>query len=117
MRIALGRMLSAWGHTVISAEGGREGLMKFRPGAFDIVISDLGMPDMMGWDVLRHIREREANIHTILLSGWARQLDPAEAKVRGVDLVVTKPFDQLTLRRTIAHLLDGTLDMTPRIIG
>ena len=117
VRIALSRMLSAWGHTVVSAEGGREGLMKFRPGAFDIVISDLGMPDMMGWDVLRHIREREANIHTILLSGWARQLDPAEAKVRGVDLVVTKPFDQLTLRRTIAHLLDGTLDMTPRIIG
>ena len=117
VRIALSRMLSAWGHTVISAESGREGLMKFRPGAFDIVISDLGMPDMMGWDVLRYIREHESGVHTILLSGWARQLDPAEAKVRGVDLIIGKPFDQLTLRRTIAHLLAGTLDMTPRVIA
>ncbi len=116
VRIALSRMLSAWGHTVVSAENGREALMKFRPGTFDIVISDLGMPDMMGWDVLRHIRDREASIHTVLLTGWARQIDPAEAKLRGVDLVVAKPFDQLTLRRTVAHLLEGTLDMTPRII-
>jgi len=72
---------------------------------------------MMGWDVLRYIREHESGVHTILLSGWARQLDPAEAKVRGVDLIIGKPFDQLTLRRTIAHLLAGTLDMTPRVIA
>lgn len=117
VRIALSRMLSAWGHKVVSAESGREGLMKFRPGTFDIVISDLGMPDMMGWDVIRQVREREAAVHTILLTGWARQVDPAEAKLRGVDLVIAKPFDQLTLRRTVGHLLDGTLDMTPRVIS
>ncbi len=116
VRVALSRMLSAWGHTVTAAEDGREALGHYRPGAFDLVICDLGLPDMQGWDVLRQVREREERIHTVLLTGWARQIDPAEARLRGVDLLINKPFDQLTLRRTLAHLLEGTLDMSPRVI-
>ena len=116
VRLALSRMLSAWGHKVTVAKSGREGVALFRPGSFDIVISDLAMPDMQGWEVLRQVREQQENIHTILISGWAQTIDPAEARLRGADLVVAKPFEQLTLRRTIAHLLEGTLDMTPRVI-
>ncbi len=117
VRIALSRMLAAWGHDVVSADSGRDALAKFRPGMFDLVITDLGMPDMMGWDVLRLIREREHGIRTMMLSGWARQIDPAEAKLRGADVVVAKPFDQAVLRTTVAHLLAGTLDLTPRVIA
>ncbi|HEY1012127.1 MAG TPA: GAF domain-containing protein, partial [Herpetosiphonaceae bacterium] len=117
VRTAVSRMLSAWGHRVVSADNGREALARFRPGAFDVVISDLGMPDMSGWDVLRQVRAAEPEIRTVLLTGWARQIDPADAKLRGVDVIIAKPFDQLTLRRTLGHMLEGTLDMTPRVIG
>ena len=117
VRVAVSRMLSAWGHRVTAAATGREAMDLFRPGAFDLVICDLGLPDIQGWDVLRYIRDQQQGIKTILLTGWARQIDPAEARLKGVDMVVSKPFEQLTLRKTVGHMLAGSLDMTPRIIA
>jgi DNA-binding response OmpR family regulator len=97
--------------TVLTATNGQQGLELFFENSPDIVVLDVTMPDVNGFDVLREIR-RVSEVPVILLT--ARQTEANH--VRGLDLgaddYVTKPFTILTLlarirailRRTEAHL-------------
>ncbi|HXL15786.1 MAG TPA: ATP-binding protein, partial [Methylomirabilota bacterium] len=49
--------LTREGHTVVTATGGNEGIQQFRHGTFDAVLTDLGMPDVSGWEVARIVRK------------------------------------------------------------
>ena len=92
-------VLSAHGHSVTVAHGGREGLLAFSAGRFDLVMTDLGMPDLNGWDVVRSIKESRTATPVLVLTGWG---DTAEAPA-GVrpDGFLTKPFD---LKRLAAEV-------------
>lgn len=107
IREAMVRLLSRWGHRVTQASGGVDALRMFAPETFDVVISDLGMPDMSGWDLLSQIRQRDRRVPTVLLTGWGRQFSEDEARERGVDFVLEKPFDQEDLRRVLAQAMSG----------
>jgi len=63
----------------------------FEAGQYDVVFSDLGLPDMSGWDVAKAIRSKNAQVPIVLLSGWGIQLDDVRIKECGVDLVLSKP--------------------------
>src|SRR5262249_22857809 len=78
------RLLTRWGHKVIQAAGGVEALQMFMPDLFDVVISDLGMPDMNGWDLLAEIKQRDKRVPTVLITGWGRQMSDEDARARGV---------------------------------
>ena len=69
------------------------------------MLSDQGMPDMSGWDVIAEIKRREPQVPTVLMTGWGRQLSEDEMRERGVDFVIEKPFDQDELRRTLAKAM------------
>jgi signal transduction histidine kinase/CheY-like chemotaxis protein len=105
VRDATVRVLARWGHKVAQAAGGVEALLMFAPDTFDVVISDLGMPDMNGWDLLGQIKARDPQVPTILITGWGRQLNPEEARARGVDFIIEKPFDQDDLREVLAEAM------------
>ncbi|KAB8144659.1 GAF domain-containing protein [Chloroflexia bacterium SDU3-3] len=105
IRDALLRRLTRWGHRVTSATGGIEALRTFEPDRFDVVLSDQGMPDMSGWDLLAQIKQREAHVPTVLMTGWGRQLNEDEARERGVDFIIEKPFDQDVLRHVLAKAI------------
>src|SRR5690606_1667255 len=92
VRDATVRVLTRWGHKVAQAADGAEALQTFAPHMFDLVISDLGMPDMNGWDLLGQIKQRDPRVPTILITGWGRQYTDEEARERGVDFVIEKPF-------------------------
>ena len=84
-------VLTARGHSVTVAPGGREGLLSFSSGGYDLVLTDLGMPDMNGWDVLRAVKESRPATPVLVLTGWG---DTAEAPSGSrPDGVLTKPFD------------------------
>ncbi len=104
------RLLQRWGHRVTEATGGVEALQMFSPNAYDVVISELGMPDMNGWELLSQVKQRDPDVPTVLLTGWGRQQSEAEARSRGADFVLEKPFDQDDLRDVLAEALAGTLD-------
>ncbi len=93
VRDLLARLLKLHGHTVVVAEGGAEGLTAFQAGKFDLVFTDLGMPEMSGWDVAREIKKLDPTARVALTTGWPIELNEAELKARGVDRVVRKPFD------------------------
>ena len=87
---------------IVTALSGREGLKLFQDGGVDVVLCDLGMDDMNGWDVGKSIKSyceaKEIPKPPFLMyTGWDIKVDPKELAKRGVDRVVTKPvpYDQL----------------------
>src|SRR5712691_1168451 len=104
VRATLSDILENQGHRVVQASGGQEGLGLLEKGqVIDLVLTDLGMPDMTGWDVARGVRKRWPEMPVGLVTGWGEQdLTPEE---RGrVNFVLTKPFDRQLLREALAPI-------------
>jgi signal transduction histidine kinase len=105
VRATLAEMLEEQGHSVTQAPGGREGLsyLEANPELVDVVVSDLGMPDMNGWDVAKAIQSRWPKLPVGLITGWGETEITREERTR-VNFVITKPFDKAVLRETLADI-------------
>jgi len=105
VRATLAEMLEEQGHSVTQAPGGREGLsyLESNPELVDVVVSDLGMPDMNGWDVARTIQSRWPRLPVGLITGWGETEITREERSR-VNFVITKPFDKAVLRETMSNI-------------
>ncbi|MFH1113430.1 MAG: PAS domain S-box protein [Pseudomonadota bacterium] len=106
----LGEGLEELGQVVHTATSGKQGMRIYSETPIDVVICDLGMPEMDGWEVGGSIKEicREKGIPKtpfILLTGWGDQLDlPDRMTAAGVDLVMGKPVVFLDLLRAVRDL-------------
>ena len=87
LRISLG----ANGHEVLEAENAGNGLEVVRTKSVDLVILDLGLPDMDGQEVITSIREI-STVPIIILSVRSQEVDKVEALDRGADDYIVKPF-------------------------
>src|SRR5882724_3106088 len=104
VRAALSGLLEGQGHTVVTAADGQEGLGRLKAGeSFDLVLTDLGMPGMNGWDIARSIQQSWPRLPVGVITAWSEQAMTPEERSR-VDLVVTKPFDAEQLRETLSAL-------------
>ena len=103
VRELLSDILEAGGHTVVPAAGGRQGLRLFRKGGFDLVLTDLGMPEFSGWEVAAAIKAIAPKMPVALVTGWGLTLDRAKLKAAGVDLVLSKPFQYLDVMTVVAE--------------
>ena len=93
VRTLLADLLRASGHSVSEAANGRDALQRMETDdAWDLVMTDLGMPDLSGWDVAREIAARETPPPVILVTGWGIQLEDRLLSESGVAAVVAKPF-------------------------
>jgi signal transduction histidine kinase/DNA-binding response OmpR family regulator len=72
---------------------------------FDVVITDLDMPDLDGWAVATAAKARMPNVPVVMLTGWAGEIGPDAFKARGVDLVLAKPFSRVDLESAIGGVL------------
>ena len=99
--------LRANGFTTIVAGEGREALALMSTGDVDLVILDLGLPDIDGLDVLRQLRERDGAMRVLILTARDALSDTVSGLDEGADDYVTKPFqfDEL-LARVRARLRD-----------
>ena len=98
VREVLADVLASQGHTVTLAGGGQEALAYLERDPFDLVITDLGMPDVNGWDVARAVKSGRQELPVLLLTGWA---DAVETGVGRVDAVIKKPFDMTKLAAVV----------------
>jgi two-component system response regulator MtrA len=87
------------------ALSGEEGLASFQKGNFDLIVTDLEMPGISGFDVARAIKGMEVNIPVIMVSGSADELTPEKLRESGVDHILAKPFRPAELRRVINEAL------------
>ena len=102
-RAALVRALDGRGYAIEEAPDGRTALERWEARRPDVVLLDLGLPDIDGLEVIRRIR-RDATTPIVILSGRYREAEKVEALERGADDYVTKPFgvDELNARLRVA---------------
>ncbi len=115
---ALAGLLCNWltqhDHTVFSAASGKEGIGIFEKNRFDLVICDLGMPEMNGWEVGKAIRTicQDAGVPRtpfVILTGWRDQASEKEKiSEAGVDAIVDKPVDLSTLLEIVRQVVSDT---------
>jgi signal transduction histidine kinase len=96
-------VLAGLGHSVTVASGGREGLARFETGRYDLVLTDLGMPEFNGWDVARAVKASRPDVPVLLLTGWADAANPVD--VPRVEGIIKKPFDLKQLAATVSQAL------------
>jgi CheY-like chemotaxis protein len=104
VRAILADILASDGHHVLQAAGGREGLELLASGhEVDVVLTDLGMPEMSGSDVARAIQERWPRLPVGLVTGWAEEEVTPEERSRAV-FVIQKPFDPMLIREALSGI-------------
>ena len=104
IRGLLHELLQRQGHTVIEASDGREGLRLFHSSRPDLVILDISMPGLDGWETLERIRDLSA-VPVMMLTARAQELDKVRALRAGADDYVTKPFGRQELLARVDGLL------------
>jgi CheY-like chemotaxis protein len=101
VREAIGMLLMIDGHVVTEACNGKEALERFQKEPFDLVITDLKMPEMRGDELAVAIRRLTPAQPIIMVSG---QQVPPRGPANPVDAILNKPFTLDDLRRVIAGL-------------
>lgn len=101
--------LAQQGYFVIEAEDGPSALATFRRNAVDVIVLDLGMPGMDGFEVIHTLREAGSSVPIVVLSVRADEAGKVRALDLGADDYVTKPFgiDELLarIRAAVRHKL------------
>ena len=92
VRKLLSDILAIGEHQVEVAANGTQGLEIFERGSFDLVFTDLGMPDMSGWEVAKKIKATNEKVPVVLVTGWNVEIQDDEKRNNHVDKVIQKPF-------------------------
>lgn len=99
----MGRVLTAEGYTVVTVTTPEAALAHLAAEQFDLLITDLGLgAGMDGWELIERARACRPEIRVVLATGWGSEIDPATARERGVEAVISKPYRGEALRRAAA---------------
>jgi two-component system KDP operon response regulator KdpE len=133
IRRLLRTSLSAQGYRILEAETGQGALDLLAHEAPEVMLLDLGLPDLDGLEVIRRVRALNANVAVIVLSSRGDERGKVEALDLGADDYVTKPFGMAELvarvRTALRHRIqaqgaeavfrsgDLTVDLTRRLVS
>jgi len=111
VRDILSRMLKIKGHDVVLAACGEEGIERLKSEHFDLVLTDLGMSKITGWDVGKTVKDLNPRIPVGMITGWGMELNREKMSENGIDLIISKPFhfDQ------IVQLVSEALELKERM--
>ena len=102
MTRAVARMLRSSGHVVSMAASGEEALVMLGAQSYEVVLSDMGMgAGMNGWELAEAVKRRWPEVRFLLATGWGAAIDPEEARSRGVEAVLAKPYQVAQLLRVL----------------
>ena len=99
----LARLLKAGGHTVTTAESATAARQQWQTGTFDLLVSDIGLPDGSGTDLVRELR-KDSPIRAIAISGYGTEDDIALSREAGFAEHLVKPLDYARLEEAIARV-------------
>jgi CheY-like chemotaxis protein len=105
---SLGDMLRDQGCEVLEAPNGATALARLEAGAVDLVLTDLAMPGVSGWEVASACRARYPEMPVGLITGFGDQLEPERLERHGIQFVVAKPFSSDELLQVVATALKGS---------
>jgi two-component system alkaline phosphatase synthesis response regulator PhoP len=104
--------LERQGYTVVTAFDGKEGLEKIRAEKPNLVVLDVMMPYMDGFEVLKNIRKEPEteSLPVIMLTAKAQDKDVFEGYHYGADMYLTKPFNPMELVTFVKRIAAGSTD-------
>lgn len=103
IRLLMAAILEPLGHAVVVVGSGEAALAEMAAEHFDLVISDIGMGDgMNGWELAEQVRTRSPGTRFLLATGWGAAVDAAELDAKGVDGILTKPYNVREFQRQVA---------------
>ena len=105
-------LLRLEGATVDMATSGTQALALLEKGSYDLMVSDLGMPCMDGYELIREVRKHPEwrQLKAIALSGYGRQIDTVRALQSGFNAHLSKPA-------TVAHICQSIAQLVPNVQG
>ncbi|MCM8763873.1 MAG: response regulator [Candidatus Omnitrophica bacterium] len=109
-RLILQQGLTRAGYYVVLAEDGEQALERFRQFKPDLVLLDIEMPRLNGWEVLERLKSgwRSRKVPVIMITGKTSDDDKIKGYSLGVDYYVTKPFNIQRILPIIRNLVSGT---------
>lgn len=100
----MARLLRRSGHTVVHAESMAGAVKAWEAEHYDLLISDLGLPDGNGLDLMRRIRDRHPGVPGICMSGFGMDSDVEASRAAGFNEHLIKPVDMQQLHAAIRRL-------------
>ena len=100
--------LSSRGFEVATATSGEEALQLFLKNSrrFGLIFTDLGMPGMNGWQLVKKIREIEKNIPIILMTGWGLEISEEDIRKAQVTELLSKPVTLNRIKKIVSRYLE-----------
>jgi CheY-like chemotaxis protein len=115
VRLVVRAVLSYRGYQVTEACDGEEAVRRYEqtPGGFDLVLLDLNMPRLDGWDAMSRMQQLDPDVTIMLLSGGLTEGDIERAQRLGATTVLSKPFENPELVRLVRQTLDRAKRSAP----
>ena len=97
--------LSRQGYNVDSVESGDAAIKMLEKERYDLIICDLGMPQVSGWDVIKAVESLDKKPKIGLITGWADMLDSLNQDDMGIDFIISKPIKYKKLSTIVKETL------------
>jgi DNA-binding NtrC family response regulator len=107
VRTVLASELEGEGYQVTTAEDGQEAINILGSNSFDLILLDIKMPNVDGFEVLKFAKGRQPGTKIIMLTGFADLKNAIESKKLGAEDFVSKPYDLVDLLTTVERVLTG----------
>lgn len=105
LRTVLSSELEGEGYQVASASDGEEAIKILNTQSFDLILLDIKMPNVDGFEVLKYVKQHQPKTKVIMLTGFADLKNAIESKKLGAEDFVSKPYDLVDLLTTVERVL------------
>ena len=105
LRQILTRIVKREGYKVEEALNGQDALDKMAKEKFDLVITDIKMPEMDGMELLEKIRTQFPETLVVIITSYAGEVNASQAIAAGASQFITKPFKNVEISRTLDGLI------------
>lgn len=105
LRTVLSSELEGEGYHVRSAADGQEAIDILGGQEFDLILLDIKMPNVDGFEVLKFVKDRQPKTKVVMLTGFADLKNAIESKKLGAEDFVSKPYDLVDLLTTVERVL------------
>ncbi len=108
-RAMLAFVLEGNGAEVVTAVDGKKARQLLEEGSYNLVVSDIGLPEMNGIELIQEIRSAGCTIPCVALTAYTSSADRTKALESGFDMFVSKPVDTTELLRIVGRCVSGSL--------
>lgn len=116
LRNLLVKILTREGYRVDTAEDGEDALEKLRQNRYHLLVSDIKMPRLNGYELLKEVKQKYPKMAMIMMTDYGDSFSVKDSLLLGADEYITKPFKrfeiQLIVERAYWRLLSSQKDIT-----